>query len=88
MPCNSIQTATVELGKVNADLLRIALEGLGISYYQYQNGVLTIQGRTIPRDLEAKVKQAYSKQVVLTQAKKFGWQLKEVKPFQYQITKR
>lgn len=88
MPCNTIQTATVELGKVNTDLLRIALEGIGISNYQFQNGVLTIQGRTLPRDLEMKVKQSYSRQVVMTQAKKFGWQLKEVKPFQYQITKR
>lgn len=36
----------------------------------------------------ALVKRAYSAEVVKSQAKRFGWQLKEVAPFKYEVMKR
>lgn len=36
----------------------------------------------------ALVKRAYSGEVVKSQAKRFGWQLKETAPFKYEVMKR
>lgn len=88
MPCNTIQTATIKLEAAQPELLKAALAALGITQFTYQNGVLTIPGRTTNASLIQQVKQQYGKAVVMSQAKKFGWQVKETAPFQYQITKR
>ena len=39
-------------------------------------------------DLTAEIKRAYSTEVVKSQAKKFGWQLKEKAPGKFQVIKR
>ena len=88
MPCNTIQTATINLKAAQPELLKAALAALGITNYTYLNGVLTIPGRTTNASLTQQVNQQYGKAVVMSQAKKFGWQVKEISPFQYQITKR
>lgn len=90
MPCNTIQTATVELGKVDEKLLVAAMNELGFGErsYVHQNGQLTVNGRALPSDLQAVIKKQYSKQVVLSQAKKFGWQVKAVGEFEFQVTRR
>lgn len=36
----------------------------------------------------AKVKRAYGAEIVKSQAKKFGWQLKETAPYQFEVLKR
>lgn len=36
----------------------------------------------------AEIKRAYSAEVVKSQARRFGWQLKEVAPYQYEVIKR
>ena len=36
----------------------------------------------------AEIKRAYSAEVVKSQARRFGWQLKEVAPYQYEVMKR
>jgi hypothetical protein len=85
MPCDTIQTATVELGKVNEDLLAAAMKELGYKYYTYANGKVTVSGGYVSGEELAKVKQMYSKQVVMSQAKKFGWQVKQVAPMKWEV---
>lgn len=88
MPCNTIQTATIKLDKAQPELLKAALAAMGITSYNFQSGVLSLRGMTMTPKLEAQIKQNYSKQVVLSQAKKFGWQVKETSPFQFNVIKR
>jgi hypothetical protein len=100
MPCYTIQTVNVNLGKVDLDLLQKALEALfpgtvrrvenllirfgnGESYSR-ERGELSLR----KQETAALIKRAYSAEVVKSQAKKFGWQLKETAPFQFTVTKR
>lgn len=89
MPCDTVQTATVDLGKVDRQLLERALFDLGIpaTQYQYQasTGRLTLNGRAAAATDIAAIKQSYSKQVVLTQAQKFGWKVKQVGAFKWEV---
>ena len=100
MPCDSITTSAVELGKVNADLLTAALNALGFNArqqglavffnggtYHSNTGELTLSGGNAEKRT-AEIKRAYSAQVVTTTAKKFGWQVKQTGQFQYEVTKR
>ncbi len=51
----------------------------------------TYYSRVTQREADAKVaevKRAYSGEVVKSQAKRFGWQLKEVAPYTYEVLKR
>lgn len=85
-PCWTIQTTTVELGQnINEELLQLAMGELGYSEYQYTfhaaSGQITVDG-----EIELnKVKRAYSRQVVLSQAKRFGWKIKETGEYQYEV---
>ncbi len=88
MPCYTVQTANIELGKVDASLLAAAMVALGLSAYSYANGVLTIQGRAASSDLVSQVKRSYSEQVVMSQAKRYGWQVSKVGAGQFQVTKQ
>lgn len=88
MPCNTIQTVTVDLGKVDPLLINSAIQALGFQdYVSYRGGKLYIRGRD-ETETTRQVKQAYSAEVVKQQAKKMGWQLKQTAPFQYQVVKR
>lgn len=93
MPCDTIQTANVALEKAEPDLLGAALAALGVGNqfirYDAISGQVVfrkVAGWTAPTT--AQIKQAYSAQVVLQTAKKFGWQVKETGKFQYAVTKR
>lgn len=96
MPCYSITTVTSELKNVNRETLKTALASLGYNdvretssglYWsrgQWENGKLTARNdATI-----AEVKKAYGRETVKAQAKRFGWQVKQVSDNQFEITKR
>ncbi len=99
MPCFTIQTSTVELGKgKDLGLMAEALASIGEAstrygqrlcfgqneFYDADNGVLQItQSRNV-----AEIKRAYSHAIVKQQAKKMGWQLKQVGPNKYQAVRR
>jgi len=75
MPCYTNQVATVELGtKTDAELLRAALESIGVRGYSFDRatGRLTMRGVEAPIEM---VKRAYSEAVVTQTAKRNGWQL-------------
>ena len=89
MPCDTVQTASVELKNADKNLLAIALDLLDIRNWTYQENVLTIKGMSkISGDLLSKIKQEYSTQIVLSQAKRFGWQMKEIAPKQWEVIRR
>ncbi len=108
MPCYTITTVNVDLGKVDVNLLELALKDMGFvtlrnketgtlffngMSYNQQSGQMVLSQSAISsygsvEDFKAKVKQHYSKQVVLGQAKRHGWTVKETAPFQYAISKR
>lgn len=89
MPCDTIQTATVDLGKLDPVLLDLAMADLGLTgRYVYDRAIGKITMRGYGQPTEAQIKQAYSAQVVKQTAKKFGWQIKETGRFQYAVTKR
>ena len=78
MPCDSIQTTTVEWGK-NTDrkALEAALGALGLLAYGYdlsESGTLTLYGGASGQQ-QQQLRREYSKQVVLAQAQKFGWRV-------------
>lgn len=84
MPCDTIQQTTVDLAKANPDLLKAALQTLGITEYTFKNGVVTVQNSPVD---SAVIKQAYSKQIVISQAKRFGWGIRELADGKLQILK-
>jgi hypothetical protein len=89
MPCDTIQTAEVALGKVDQTLLKEAMAALGVTNYAYiqATGELTMRSRG-EQPTVAQVKQAYSKQVVFSQAKKYGWKVTETAPNKFEVFKR
>jgi hypothetical protein len=76
MPCFTIQETKVDLGKVNADLLKVAMAALGVTDYEYnpKAGKVTMRGQSLSVD---EIRHEYTKQVVLSQAKRFGWTVKQ-----------
>lgn len=82
MPCDTVSTAKVKLNAASIDskLLQAAMATLGVGQYDYNlnsNGEITVRNQRSSTEFTAKVNQAYSKQVVTSQAKRFGWQVKE-----------
>lgn len=103
MPCDSVRSISVDLkalGRIDPNLLHAALVCLGVECTVLVNG--NIQGRNVnwmpgqemnlygsaSRISLDQVKQAYSAEVVKSTAKRFGWQIKEVGKFQYEVVKR
>lgn len=104
MPCDSLRLNSVDLsalGRIDPNLLVLAFQALGLggrlsadkSRIDLNNGSYTFA--TGKLDTYARwnhsldeVKQAYSAEVVKATAKRFGWQLKEVSQFKYQVIKR
>lgn len=101
MPCDMVQVNTLDFStaKGHEDILAEALRALGytvqqsgksLSFYKtgvsgtYSNGTFRTQNSTI--DLDA-VKQQFSRTVVKTAARKFGWQFTE-KAGKIQLRKR
>jgi hypothetical protein len=88
MPCDTVQTAQVDIGKLDPALADAAIKTLGLSGVSYSNGVLNIQGNQDQAKITQRVRQAYGAEVVKSQASKFGWQLKQTGEFKYQVVKR
>lgn len=81
MPCDTVSTAKVKLNAATVDktLLSAAMKELGISSYSVNEstGTLTVSGERTSNEFTASVNRAYSKQVVMSQAKRFGWSVNE-----------
>ncbi len=89
MPCDTVATAAIELGKVDRDHLSKAMTALGFDQWGLtRDGKLTIRGANASDSLTASVKQAYSKQVILSQAKRFGWKVSEKENGQLMVQKQ
>lgn len=91
MPCNTIQQSKIDIGKLDPSLAAAAIAALGVdcSGVTYSNGKLIVRGGNADLDtLTTQVKQAYAAEVVKSQAKKYGWQLKQTAPFRYEVVKR
>lgn len=98
MPCNTVSTVEVKLEKANLELMESALKALKLSPYRQGTALMFGQGEFIdtqsgiarlsPMRNPAEIKRAYSAEVVKSQARKYGWTLKETAPFQYEVTKR
>jgi hypothetical protein len=87
MPCDTIRTVKVDIGKMDPGLAAAALTALGWDgFARYSNAQLILK-----RDVanaEEQFKQAYSAEVVKSQAKKYGWQLKQTAPFKFEVVKK
>lgn len=98
MPCDTVQTVSVNLSVSNLDLLVAGLNDIGLRAYKSGQMVYFGTGESFNQktgELKVrseqtvnKIKQSYSNQVVLSQAKKFGWQVKKVDQYQYLVSKR
>jgi len=89
MPCDSITTSQIDIGKLDRDLAAKAIHALGLAgTVSYSNGKLTVQGNQDLNKLTTQVRRAYGAEVVKSQAAKYGWTLKQTGQFQYEITKR
>lgn len=101
MPCFTVSTIGVVLKVADMDLLEKALRALyGVEVVRMGKDRIRFgrNGESFDKDNQelrvktqdeaAKIKQAYSAEIVKAQAKKYGWLLKETAPFTYEITKR
>src|SRR5206468_1312352 len=95
--CDTIRSTQVNLGKVSAEILAAALNALGLNAVRtgnhvtfsngYYNGTLTLYGQDVEKRTQA-IKQGYSAEVVKSQAKKYGWQVKTTGQNKFEIQKR
>ena len=85
MPCNTLTEAQVELGKCEPTLLAEAMKQLGVQNYLHnaKTGTLTMSGNRQPTLAEVKV--AYSRQVVQSQARRYGWKITETAPNRFEV---
>lgn len=99
MPCFTVQTVTVDAGKMDLGLAAKALAAMNLpatlqgetlrhyaGTYNRALGTATWRGQ----DRTAEFKRHYSAQVVKAQAARFGWTLRQSKdnPWQYEAIKR
>jgi len=104
MPCYTVQEAKVKFSAttdrnllteaLNATGLKATLAGDVITFtngrYDCRTHEFTFQGLNQKQADERvkEIKRAYSGQVVLGQAKRFGWQVKQTGQYAYEIMKR
>ena len=101
MPCNLVRITTVRLNAAHPMLLKSAVETLGYkveeldgSFYCFghgrslriANGEMTVAATDIA--VVDEIKRAYSKKVVQTAARKYGWNLKRMSLNKVRATKR
>lgn len=96
MPCYTITTVQVEWAHVKTDILKRALETMGHRVTETANGLSWNYGRssfvngrlTVSSESEVtSIKRAYGTETVKTQAKRFGWRIRELKDGQFEVTK-
>lgn len=90
----------VRLAVSDLDLLVLALKAMGYQHAQRQGNVVlfgdgiqsfnkdTGEVRVTSQETVAKVKQSYASQVMLSQAKKYGWTVTKTGENKYQLVKR
>lgn len=98
MPCYTMSTVGVVLKVADLDMLQKALEREGEIVRKIGNRLEWSGGQSFNKDtselrvrdasMAAKLKQAYGAEIVRTQAKRYGWQLKEVAPYKFEVLKR
>lgn len=102
MPCWTVSTVEVAVEKMNPELLMAALTALKLDPFQTVGRITfgsgstydIVTGRMIlktTRDvttLTKEIKRAYSAEVVKSQAKKYGWSIKQTAPYEYEVVKR
>lgn len=77
MPCDTIQSADVDLGKIDPTILDAAMKALGIDRYSVDAGIVSVYGKRATAELTASIKRTYTKEVVRATAKKMKWGVKE-----------
>lgn len=101
MPCDTVSTVSVDLGKIaDPKLLEQTLKDMGYSnavYHETRNEIYfgiggRINVKTGASDLPLRtnvneIKRNYSKTVLKTQAKRFGWQVKEQQDGTFEVVK-
>lgn len=89
MPCNTQRRIEIDIGKMDPGLVDQAIQEAGLAgLVTYREGVLTMRASSNREKIISQVKESYAAQVVKSQAKKFGWAIKETGRFQYEVTKR
>lgn len=89
MPCYTRSESTIAVDKMDGDLAAAAIKAAGYEgQINYTNGTLTSSRLTITPEHAARIKRAYAGETVKTTAKKFGWQVKTVGEFKYEVTKQ
>ena len=104
MPCYTSSTVEIDSGKMNAGLAKDAFAAMGLNprherqgiidhrkgSYNYQTGetVWRVQRGETAEQLTAELKRAYSAEVIKSQARKYGWTLKQTSQYEYAVTKR
>lgn len=102
MPCDSIVLNQVELELANEELLMTALENMteskvvkygNVITFNYGGNSYRIDNKKLicPKGYEGTadlIKQAYSKEVVTRAAKRFGWNMKQVKQNKFMLTRK
>jgi hypothetical protein len=101
MPCDYIYEVSVELGSIDKDIFKKALDSLNLNYQDssnemyiyfpystatFRNGKFIIPNRELYRVNE--IKQAYSTEVVKSSAKKYGWTIKSKNKNKLQVSRR
>lgn len=104
MPCYTISTVEIDLGKMDPGLAKLALEAMGLrpthnqdakiithweGAYDYGTGTSTWR-LSNSQERTTEFKKAYSAEILKSQAKRYGWTLKQdaTDRFAYTITKR
>jgi hypothetical protein len=97
MPCWTVTKTKLELKDANIVLLKKALERLGYHPIltgttlqweggEYRSGRLTIRGAN-GEQKGKEIRQAYSGEIIRSQAAKMGWQVKQTAPNKYQVVR-
>ena len=101
MPCWTINTATLDMGKMDVNSLFSVLQDLGLrpvmqdnaiyfsrGTYNRKTGSMELRGITNTEAWMKDVKQRVASKNTETQARKMGWQIKRMSPTQIQLMKR
>lgn len=104
MPCDTIRTTQIDMGKLDAPTLTTALNRMGLGATNHQ-GLVSFSGGTYnvatgqldarsnrrgfnADSLKNNIRKAYSGEVIRSQAKRFGWQVKELGNNKFEVVKR
>jgi len=101
IPCFTVNRISVEFKAEHFDMLDDAVRDLGfvpergsdsVSFFANYGRVTVRDGKVTAdqrdKHLINKLRQSYSKQIIKTASRRYGWALKEVKPNQFIASKR